>query len=82
MPLLEAGVWQAHGELKEAASMDDVISLGLGDGISSHGGIGIDNAVPDLAARVVALLLDEKQGPCGTSTHPAYGVGGSESGFN
>lgn len=59
MPFLVAGVWRPRGQLPLAGAAMQDASAGERDVRLPVVGDGIENAVPDLAARVEALHLDE-----------------------
>eukprot|EP00170_Pyropia_yezoensis_P006233 contig_25356_g6252 len=59
MPYLVAGVWRASREPLVPEDVDPEVSPALGEGTPCAVGDGIDDAVPDLAARVAALCLGE-----------------------
>lgn len=59
MPYLVAGVWRASREPLVQEDVDPEVSPELGEGTPCAVGDGIDDAVPDLAARVAALCFGE-----------------------
>lgn len=78
MPHLVAGAWRARGSTNVPSSADESVAPDLGGGTSLPVGDGIEDAVPDLAARVAALNLEEPEADAGDSNEQADGVHGSQ----
>lgn len=78
MPHLVAGAWRTRGALHVADSVVNETSLVRENGAPLPVGDGIDDAVPDLAARVAALHLEEQQDEGAENEDPADGAGGSQ----
>lgn len=69
MPFLVAGVWRPRGQLPVEDEAVGVGPAGARDA-SMPVGDGVENAVPDLAARVEALHLDDLADDGGADAHP------------
>lgn len=70
LPFLVAGVWRPRGHMLVADQAMQESSAGVPETSLPEVGDGISNAVPDLAARVEALKLDDAAGDGGTDTVP------------
>lgn len=82
MPFLVAGVWRPRGQLPVPGDVRPGASANaMGENLPVVGD-GVSNAVPDLAARVEALHLDQASDDVAADTMPPSGPPGRGSGFD